>query len=105
MFPGRKARQVKHLGHRVELGEIALAAAKVPGVEEACALYDQEHEQIWLFYTGADVTKRDIAVARRPPLQGGNGARNQEHLEPMPRLDNGKTDMRALAGRIADAHR
>lgn len=70
MFHGRKDRQVKHLGHRVELGEIDLAAAKVSGVEEACALYDQEHEQIWLFYTGADVTKRDIAVALRADLPG-----------------------------------
>ena len=105
MFHGRKDRQVKHLGHRVELGEIDLAAAKVPGVEEACALYDQEHEQIWLFYTGADVTKRDIAVALRADLPGFMVPRKIEQLEAMPRLDNGKTDMRALAGRIADAHR
>ena len=103
--PRRKDRQVKHLGHRVELGEIDLAAAKVPGVEEACALYDQEHEQIWLFYTGADVTKRDIAVALRADLPGFMVPRKIEQLEAMPRLDNGKTDMRALAGRIADAHR
>ena len=105
MFHGRKDRQVKHLGHRVELGEIDLAAAKVPGVEEACALYDQEHEQIWLFYTGADVTKRDIAVALRADLPGFMVPRKIEQLDAMPRLDNGKTDMRALAGRIADAHR
>lgn len=105
MFHGRKDRQVKHLGHRVELGEIDLAAAKVPGVEEACALYDQEHEQIWLFYTGADVTKRDIAVALRADLPGVMVPRKIEQLDAMPRLDNGKTDMRALAGRIADAHR
>ena len=105
MFHGRKDRQVKHLGHRVELGEIDLAAAKVSGVEEACALYDQEHEQIWLFYTGADVTKRDIAVALRADLPGFMVPRRIEQLEAMPRLDNGKTDMRALAGRIADAHR
>ena len=105
MFHGRKDRQVKHLGHRVELGEIDLAAAKVSGVEEACALYDQEHEQIWLFYTGADVTKRDIAVALRADLPGFMVPRKIEQLDAMPRLDNGKTDMRALAGRIADAHR
>ena len=105
MFHGRKDRQVKHLGHRVELGEIDLAAAKVSGVEEACALYDQEREQIWLFYTGADVTKRDIAVALRADLPGFMVPRKIEQLEAMPRLDNGKTDMRALAGRIADAHR
>ena len=105
MFHGRKDRQVKHLGHRVELGEIDLAAAKVAGVEDACALYDQAHEQIWLFYTGEGVIKRDIAVALRADLPGFMVPRKIEQLEAMPRLDNGKTDMRALAGRIADAHR
>ena len=81
MFHGRKDRQVKHLGHRVELGEIDLAAAKVSGVEEACALYDQAHEQIWLFYTGAGVTKRDIAVALRADLPGFMVPRKIEQLD------------------------
>lgn len=103
MFHGRKDRQVKHLGHRVELGEIDLAAAKVPGVEDACALYDQTHEQIWLFYTGEGVTKRDIAIALRADLPGFMVPRKIEQLEAMPRLDNGKTNMRALAERITAA--
>ena len=103
MFHGRKDRQVKHLGHRVELGEIDLAAAKVPGVEDCCALYDQAHEQIWLFYTGEGVTKRDIAVALRADLPGFMVPRKIEQLEAMPRLDNGKTNMRALAERITAA--
>lgn len=103
MFHGRKDRQVKHLGHRVELGEIDLAAAKVAGVEDACALYDQTHEQIWLFYTGEGVTKRDIAVALRADLPGFMVPRKIEQLTAMPRLDNGKTNMRALAERITAA--
>ena len=103
MFHGRKDRQVKHLGHRVELGEIDLAAAKVAGVEDACALYDQAHEQIWLFYTGEGVTKRDIAVALRADLPGFMVPRKIEQLAAMPRLDNGKTNMRALAERITAA--
>ena len=103
MFHGRKDRQVKHLGHRVELGEIDLAAAKVPGVEDCCALYDQAHEQIWLFYTGEGVTKRDIAVALRADLPGFMVPRKIEQLAAMPRLDNGKTNMRALAERITAA--
>ena len=103
MFHGRKDRQVKHLGHRVELGEIDLAAAKVAGVEDACALYDQTHEQIWLFYTGEGVTKRDIAVALRADLPGFMVPRKIEQLAAMPRLDNGKTNMRALAERITAA--
>ena len=90
MFHGRKDRQV-------------LAAAKVAGVEDACALYDQAHEQIWLFYTGEGVTKRDIAVALRADLPGFMVPRKIEQLAAMPRLDNGKTNMRALAERITAA--
>ena len=51
------------------------------------------------------MTKRDIAVALRADLPGFMVPRKIEQLDAMPRLDNGKTDMRALAGRIADAHR
>ena len=58
------------------------------------------HEQIWLFYTGEGVTKRDIAVALRADLPGFMVPRKIEQLEAMPRLDNGKTNMRALAERI-----
>ena len=98
MFHGRKDRQVKHLGHRVELGEIDLAAAKVPGVEDCCALYDQVHEQIWLFYTGEGVTKRDIAVALRADLPGFMVPRKIEQLEAMPPARQ-RQDEYARAGR------
>ena len=43
-FHGRMDRQVKHLGHRVELSELESAAEKIEGVTESCALYDKEKE-------------------------------------------------------------
>ena len=84
MFHGRKDRQVKHLGHRVELGV------------DAYAVDD-------LRKTGEGVTKRDIAVALRADLPGFMVPRKIEQLAAMPRLDNGKTNMRALAERITAA--
>lgn len=101
-FHGRKDRQIKHLGHRVELGEIDLAAAQMPGVTDCCTLYDAVREQICLFYTGETANKRDVALYLRQRLPGFMVPRRLIHLADMPRLDNGKTDMRALAGQLLD---
>lgn len=100
-FHGRKDRQVKHLGHRVELGEIDLAAGRIPGIHDCCALYDSAHELLYLFYTGDGLTKRDIAIKLREALPGFMVPRKIVRLDEMPRLDNGKTDMRALAALFA----
>lgn len=100
-FHGRKDRQIKHLGHRVELDEIDAAAARVPGVGDCCTLYCRTHEQLWLFYTGS-ADKRTVAVRLREELPGFMVPRRLVRLEEMPRLDNGKTDLRALAARMKD---
>ena len=49
MFQGRKDNQIKLRGNRIELGEIESAAMCVPGVENVCAVLDQENQQIVLF--------------------------------------------------------
>ena len=49
MFQGRKDNQIKLRGNRIELGEIEAAAMCVPGVENVCAVLDQENQQIVLF--------------------------------------------------------
>ena len=51
-FLGRKDSQIKLKGNRIELGEIEAAAMCVPGVENACALFDAERERIVLFVEG-----------------------------------------------------
>jgi D-alanine--poly(phosphoribitol) ligase subunit 1 len=50
MFVGRKDNQVKHLGFRVELGEIEHAARNVKGIDNACVLYNKDKKEIVLFY-------------------------------------------------------
>jgi acyl-coenzyme A synthetase/AMP-(fatty) acid ligase len=49
MFLGRKDHQIKHKGNRIELGEIETAAICVNGVENACAIFDHEKQEIVLF--------------------------------------------------------
>ena len=95
LFKGRKDRQIKHLGHRVELSEIEAAALKLENVSDCCSMYQKEKELIYLFYTG-EATVKEIATYLRGILPGFMVPRKLIQLEAMPRLANGKTDMQGL---------
>ena len=94
-FCGRMDRQIKHLGHRIELDEIEIAAHAVDGVEECCALYDAEKSLLYLFYSG-EATAKQIALKFRADMPAFMVPRKMKKLEQLPKLPNGKTDMRAL---------
>ena len=94
-FHGRKDRQIKHMGHRVELDEVESAALALEQVEACAVLYDAEKEVLHLFYTGGAGTK-DIVVGLRAALPGFMVPRKLHCLDEMPRLPNGKTDMGRL---------
>lgn len=49
IYLGRKDNQVKVKGNRIELGEIENAAMCVDGVKGACAVFDEDKQQIVLF--------------------------------------------------------
>lgn len=95
MYHGRMDRQVKHMGHRVELDEIEVAAEKVPGVNACMAMYNQEKEVLYLFYEG-NCTRRDLILGLRKVLPGFMVPRKVLQLESLPRLANGKLDSQAL---------
>ncbi|MGN0267787.1 MAG: amino acid adenylation domain-containing protein [Lachnospiraceae bacterium] len=94
-FHGRRDRQIKHLGHRVELGDLEKAAGDIAGVEECCALYHKEKEHLYLFYTG-EKDKKELYIELRQKLPGFMVPRKIIPLEEIPRLPNGKTDMNTL---------
>ncbi|MBQ7541098.1 MAG: amino acid adenylation domain-containing protein [Clostridia bacterium] len=98
-FHGRRDRQIKHLGHRVELDEVEAAAASTDGVQECSVLYDYGTETICLFYTGS-AGMRDIAVHMRQTLPGFMIPRKIRCLDSLPKLPNGKTDLSALKSMI-----
>ncbi len=94
-FHGRKDRQIKHMGHRVELGEIEIIAKQVPGISECCALYHKPKEQLYLFYTG-EATAKEIVLHFRAVMPAFMVPRKLVKLRELPRLPNGKQDMHAL---------
>ncbi len=53
VYRGRKDHQIKHLGQRIELGEIDATAHATDGVERACTVYEPRKKRILLFYVGA----------------------------------------------------
>lgn len=94
-FCGRMDRQIKHMGHRVELDEVEHAANVVEGVAESCVIYNKAKEVLILFYTG-DCDKRSLALALRDELPGFMVPRKIKKLEQLPKLPNGKYDMKKL---------
>ena len=95
MFHGRKDRQIKHMGHRIELEEIEGAAKRVDGVRTCCSLYQKEKELLYLFYTG-DATSKEITLFFRAQMPAFMVPRKIIQLDELPALPNGKTDMNAL---------
>ena len=94
-FLGRKDRQIKHMGHRIELEEIEGTAKRINGVNESCALYQKERELLYLFYTG-DASAKEISLFFRSNLPAFMVPRKIIRLDKLPALPNGKTDMNAL---------
>ena len=94
-FLGRKDRQFKHLGHRVEPEEIEQKSMLIEGLNDCMCVYNEASKTIFLFYTGTAVSK-EIALALRAELPSYMVPRRIKCLEEMPRLPNGKIDRKAV---------
>ncbi|MBR5116915.1 MAG: amino acid adenylation domain-containing protein [Lachnospiraceae bacterium] len=98
MYLSRKDFQIKHQGHRIELGEIDTAGSSIAGVNCCCALYDDVNRQIVLFYTASDAEITDKAVYRelKSRIPGYMLPSRINRLADMPLNLNGKIDRVAL---------
>lgn len=94
-FAGRKDFQIKRLGHRIELGEIENALIAVPGVENACCVFDAQHGDIIAVYTGTTESEA-LAGAAAARLPSYMLPRDYVHLKAMPMNLNGKIDRTGL---------
>jgi len=68
VFHGRKDHQFKHLGYRIEAGEIEAVAAGIAKIKSVCVLYDSEKKQIVLFYEPDGEREIDELAFRRSLL-------------------------------------
>lgn len=95
VYVSRKDFQIKHLGHRIELGEVEADTMARDGVSRACCIYDAKKKRLILFYTG-ERDKKNLEKELReilPPFMVPN---KTIRLEEMPLNKNGKIDRHAL---------
>lgn len=96
-FLGRIDNQIKHMGHRIELGELEAAALRVEGVAAACAVFDAEQKRLALAYTG-ETTREALFGALRSAVPDYLLPSRTVRLDAMPLTNNGKTDRMAVHG-------
>ncbi len=93
-FLGRRDDQIKHMGHRIELGELEAAAKALDGVDAACAVFDRDKSLLGLVYTGA-IEKAALLSALKDKLPEYLLPKRTVRVESLPLTENGKTDRKA----------
>ena len=95
LFLGRRDRQIKFMGYRIELEEIEFSAAGCLNIKDVACVFDDSKNTIILFYTGT-ATSKDIAIELRKRLPSFMVPRKFIQIDSMPKLFNGKVDMQKL---------
>ncbi|MCL2498864.1 MAG: amino acid adenylation domain-containing protein [Defluviitaleaceae bacterium] len=92
-FVARKDHQIKHMGYRIELTEIEWVAARLPGVQMACAVFDNDVSRIILYCMVEEGTAK-------PTVQTGLKNELPRYMQPhtviilptLPQTPGGKID-------------
>ena len=95
IYLSRKDFQIKHKGHRVELGEIETMANSLPYISTSCCLYDEKRSRIVFFYVD-NVNEADIVEDLGKLLPDYMIPGHFIKLENMPMNLNGKIDRTKL---------
>lgn len=93
VFVARDDDQIKHMGHRIELGEIGSALTGLSGVRGSCCIYAKE--KIVLFYEGIP-TKAQVRNYLKEKLVDYMIPNKIIQMEELPRNANGKADRQKL---------
>ena len=96
IYDGRVDSQIKHTGHRVELGEIETAVSALEGISMNACIHKAETDQIVLFFTG-DIAEESIRKELSVSLPEYMLPNVCIRLKAMPLNMNGKIDRKKLA--------
>lgn len=96
---GRRDSQIKHMGYRMELGEVEAALAAIPGWQEGCVLFDREKGELWCFYTGA-LTEKQLQKELKTRLARYMLPDRYLHLDALPHTASMKLNRAALTERM-----
>ncbi len=95
VFVSRKDFQIKHMGYRVELGEIEAVCSAFDGISLCCAKYNTEKKKILLYYTGT-AESNDLLQQLKAKLPRYMLPSELIKLDEMPLTLNGKIDRNQL---------
>jgi acyl-coenzyme A synthetase/AMP-(fatty) acid ligase/thioesterase domain-containing protein/acyl carrier protein len=103
---GRKDRQLKIRGQRVEPGELEAALRREPGVNDA-AVFPRRVGNQWclIAYVSGDADPATLKAALKPKLPAPLQPQRLHILGAIPRLASAKLDMKALAALDEDWQR
>ena len=100
-FVSRKDYQIKHMGHRVELGEIEVNVDLLEEVKMSACVYDAERKKIVLTYVG-DVTEKELLLTLKGKLPRYMLPNVLRRTEALPLTPNGKIDRKTLLAAYRD---
>lgn len=97
-FDGRRDFQIKHLGYRIELSEIEHRVLGVPGIANACVLYNSEKKEIAVFFEPRNDEVTPSVIRKELATLFPKYMLPQKYLQmdELPRNPNGKVDRNGL---------
>lgn len=101
----RKDAQIKHMGHRIELGDIEVCASALQYVDECCCLYAAAAEKIILFCACSDENRKRIRKDLSEKLPKYMLPHEYVCFPELPHNRNGKLDRAGLLQDWIEKHR
>ena len=95
VFVSRKDYQIKHMGHRVELGEIEADVNSIKGVASSCAVYLKKKDRIELYYEGGP-SEEEMLSYLKEKLPRYMVPTKTYKMDKLPLSPNGKIDRKGL---------
>lgn len=95
VFVSRKDYQIKHMGHRIELGEVEVNTNMLDGVDNVACIYDKEKQKIVLFYAG-ELEANKLKVVLKDKLPRYMVPNVVKKIDAIPLTPNGKINRMQL---------
>ena len=92
VFAARRDFQIKHMGHRIELGEVEAALNSIDFIDVACCLYNAPEKKIYCFYQSKVDDSKKIATELLTKLPKYMCPNVYVHYDRLPLNKNSKID-------------
>lgn len=92
IFLSRKDDQIKHMGHRIELGEVEAAANSLEFIDAAVCIYDKAEGKIVMFYQSESSCDKEVLRAMGKKLPKYMFPNRLCYFEKLPLNKNNKID-------------